>query len=102
MSINRDRFEGTLKLSQDKCIGKVLENFGFQDAKIRNTPLGSHFNLTKKQSPQKNEDKKEMAKVLYASAAAGSVMYTMICTRPDIAYVMGVVSRYMSSAGWEH
>ena len=42
-----------------------------------------------------------MAKVPYSSAV-GSLMYAMICTRPDIAYAVGVVSRYMSNPGKKH
>ena len=42
-----------------------------------------------------------MKKVPYASAV-GSSMYGMVCTRPDIGYVFGVVSRYMSNPGREH
>ncbi|MCO5579070.1 hypothetical protein L7F22_032922 [Adiantum nelumboides] len=37
-----------------------------------------------------------MDKVWYASAC-GSLMYAMIATRPDIAFAVGVVSRYMSN-----
>ena len=29
-------------------------------------------------------------------------MYAMICTQPDIAYAVGVVSRYMSNPGKKH
>ena len=29
-------------------------------------------------------------------------MYAMVCTRPNIAHVMGVLSRYMSKLGKEH
>ena len=29
-------------------------------------------------------------------------MYAMVCTRPDIGYAVGVVSRYMSNPGKEH
>ena len=101
MSIIRDRSEGTLKLSQEKYIGKLLEKFSIQDAKTRSTPLATHFNLTKKQSPKTDEDKKDMAKVPYASAV-GSLMYAMVCTRPDIAHAVGVVSRFMSNPGKEH
>ena len=43
-----------------------------------------------------------MAKVPYSSAVVGSLMYVMICTRPDIAYAVGVVSRYMSNPGKKH
>ena len=101
MSIMRDRSEGTLKLSQEKYIGKLLEKFSIQDAKTRSTPLAAHFNLTKKQSPKTDEDKEYMAKVPYASAV-GSLMYAMVCTRPDIAHAVGVVSRFMSNPGREH
>ena len=42
-----------------------------------------------------------MMKILYASAV-GSLMYAMVCTRSDIAYVVGVVNRFMSNPGKEH
>jgi hypothetical protein len=42
-----------------------------------------------------------MSRVPYASAV-GSLMYAMVCTRPDIAHVVGVLSRYMSKPGKEH
>ena len=36
-----------------------------------------------------------MSCVPYASVV-GSLMYAIICTRPDIAHVVGVLSKYMS------
>ena len=42
-----------------------------------------------------------MKKVPYQSAV-GSLMYAMLCTRPDIAYAVGVVSRFMSNPGEAH
>ncbi|WJZ96998.1 hypothetical protein VitviT2T_015634 [Vitis vinifera] len=36
-----------------------------------------------------------MSNVPYASAI-GSLMYAMVCTRPDIAHAVGVVSKFMS------
>ena len=42
-----------------------------------------------------------MAKVPYASAI-GSLMYAMLCTRSDIAYVVSVTSRFQSNSGLEH
>ena len=101
MSIIRDRVAGTLKLSQEKYIQKVLEKFSMSDAKARSTPLGSNLKLSKSQSPKKEADKAEMAKIPYASAV-GSLMYAMVCTRPDIAHAVGVVSRFMSNPGKEH
>lgn len=68
MSFVRDRVEGSLKLSQEKYIGKVLEKFSMKDDKARNTPLGSILKLLKEQSPKTDEDKAKMANVPYASA----------------------------------
>ena len=42
-----------------------------------------------------------MSKVPYASTI-DSLMYAMVCTRPDIAHAMGVVSRFMSRLGKQH
>ena len=37
-----------------------------------------------------------MIKVPYLSAV-GSVMYVMMCTRPDICHAIGMASRYQSN-----
>jgi hypothetical protein len=42
-----------------------------------------------------------VSKVPYSSTI-GSLMYEMVFTRPDIAHVVGVVSRYMNKPGKEH
>ena len=39
---------------------------------------------------------KEMSKVPYASSV-GSLMYAMVCTRPDIAHAVGVVSLFLTN-----
>ena len=42
-----------------------------------------------------------MAKVPYSSIV-GSLMYAMVSTKPYIAYVLGLVSRYMENLGKIH
>ena len=42
-----------------------------------------------------------MRKVPYAEVV-GSLMYDMLCTRPDIYYIVGMVSRYQSNYGPTH
>ena len=42
-----------------------------------------------------------MSRAVYASAV-GSLMYAIICTRPDLAYAVSIVSRFMSNAGKQH
>ena len=71
------------------------------DAKTVSTPLASHFRLTREQCPVTDEEKNYMMKVPY-SLAIGSLMYVMVCTRPDIAHAVRAVSRFMSDSGEQH
>ena len=71
------------------------------EAKLVSTLLGSHFKLSKEQSPKTEEERDYMSKVPYASAI-GSLMYAMVCTKLDIEHAMGVVSRFMSRSGKQH
>ena len=92
------RNNGILRLSQEEYVKKMLNRFSMSDVKSVSTPLATHFKLSKEQSPTTEEERDHMAKVPYASAI-GSLMYTMVCTRPDIANAVGVVSRYISNPG---
>ena len=51
--------------------------------------------------PTTKEEKEGMAKVPYSSAE-GSLMYAMVCTRPDIAHAVGVVSKFLENPRKEH
>ncbi|KAL2248336.1 UNVERIFIED_CONTAM: Retrovirus-related Pol polyprotein from transposon TNT 1-94 [Sesamum indicum] len=51
--------------------------------------------------PKTDSERAKMRVTPYASAI-GSLMYAMICTRPDIAHAVGVVSRFMSNPGVMH
>ena len=65
------------------------------------TPLPSYLKLSKDDSPKSDVKKTEMAKVPYSSAV-GSLMYAMVATRPDIAFAVRVVSRYIADPGKKH
>ncbi|RVW83922.1 Retrovirus-related Pol polyprotein from transposon TNT 1-94 [Vitis vinifera] len=101
MRIIRNKTNGTLKLSQSEYVKKVVSRFNMNEAKPVSTPLGSHFKLSKEQSPKTEEEMNHMSKVSYASTI-GSLMYAMVCTRPDIAHAVGVVSRFMSRPRKQH
>jgi hypothetical protein len=101
MEISRDRKAGTLTLSQRSYIEKVLKRFNMDGAKAVNTPIAAHFKLSAKQCPVSDNEKSYMSRVPYSSAV-GSLMYAMICTRPDLAYAVSMVSRYMANPGKEH
>ncbi|KAL0309050.1 UNVERIFIED_CONTAM: Retrovirus-related Pol polyprotein from transposon TNT 1-94 [Sesamum radiatum] len=51
--------------------------------------------------PKTDEEKKCMANIAYASAV-GSLIYAMMCTRPDLCFAVGMVSRYRRNPGPEH
>ena len=101
MRITRSRGDRKLHLSQEKYIKKVLQRFNMIGAKSVASPLAPHFRLSIDHCPSTDKEKEEMEKVPYASAV-GSLMYAMVCTRPDIAHAVGVVSRFLSNPGKEH
>ena len=49
--------------------------------------------LSDDQKPKTLEEEKMMRHIPYASVV-GSLMYAMLCTRPDIYYLVGMVSQY--------
>eukprot|EP00253_Pinus_taeda_P034862 PITA_34862 len=64
-------------------------------------PKGLVVKGKKELYPKTKEEEEDMSRVPYASAIV-SLMYEMICTRPNIAHVVGVLSKFMSKPGKEH
>ena len=71
------------------------------DCKPGDTPVAKGDKFSLDQCPKGNLEIQEMDKVPYASAI-GSLMYVQVCTRPDIAYIVGVLGRYLSIPGMDH
>ena len=84
MEITQDKSTGRLWLSTENYVLKVLERFNMKEARPVTTPLASHFKLSSKQCPQSLDEEKEISRVPYASVV-GSLMYVMVCTRPNLA-----------------
>ncbi|CAM8937635.1 unnamed protein product [Rhodiola kirilowii] len=101
VKITRDRNKRIMYLSQTDYLDKVLDKFQLKNAKPSLVPLGGHLELTKHDCPVSDEDKLKMSKVPY-DVAVGSVMYAMLCTRPDLAFGVSVLSRFMSNPGDKH
>ena len=101
MEITRDRKSSLLFLSQHNYIKKVLHCFNMHDSKSVSISIALYFKLSAAQCPNSDEDVEYMSKVPYSSAV-GSLMYAMVCSRPDLSYAMSLVSRYMSNPGKEH
>ena len=101
IEIIRDRKNRLLALSQASYIDKVLARFSMQNSKKGQLPYRHGVFLSKEQCPKTPQEEEDMRRVPYASAV-GSLMYVMLCTRPDICYAVGIVSRYQSNPGRKH
>jgi len=100
VKIVRNHPKKFLGMCQVAYIKGVLERFQMHYSKP-DIPVekGLTFNLD--QCPKTDQEKEKIKDVSYASAI-GSLMYVMLCTRPDICFAVGLVSRYQSNPGPTH
>ena len=74
--------------SPEKYVTKVLQRFNMDNVKPVGSTLLLKLKLNCGQCLKSEKDKAKLEKVLYASVV-GSLMYTMVCTRPDIVFTIG-------------
>ena len=72
-----------------------------QDSKKGFVPFRVGISLSSDQRSKTLVEIERMRGIFYASVV-GSLMYAMLCTRPDICYVVGMVNRYQSDPGEEY
>ncbi|CAI5462058.1 unnamed protein product [Closterium sp. Yama58-4] len=89
MAITRDRSARTITLSQSHYIGQILEKFDMAQAKPVSNPLPFSHQLAPPTSPTSSPHP-------YAELV-GSLMYAMMCTRPDLAYPISVLARFVGT-----
>lgn len=70
-------------------------------AKAVSTPMGVHFKLKSATEQEWNDQFERMKEVPYSNMG-GSIMYSMIGTRLDLAYPVGLISRFMSKPLKDH
>ena len=90
MQMVKDKHTKTLFLSQVEYVKMVLNRYAIVGSKLVSTPLVAHFRLCKLQEPVYDSNIEYMKKILYSSTV-GSIMYVMVCLRPDLAYSIEVV-----------
>ena len=101
MEIKRDWEKRKLWLNQRKYVETILHRLNMHGRKLVKAPIPIGVKLSTDQCPKTQEEEEDMSHVSYASAV-GSLMYAMVCTRPNITYAVGVLSRYMSKQGKEY
>ena len=89
-----------LGLSQASYIDEIITRYNMQDSKKGFVPFRVGKSLSSNQRPKTNAEIERMRGILYASVVE-SLMYVMLCTRSDICFVVGMVSRYQSAPGGE-
>jgi hypothetical protein len=95
MEVNRDRKSGTLKLTQKKLTGELLQRYGMEAAR------GRDVSMSPGEKVQRDGEPLDRKKFPY-SELVGSLLYLSVCTRPDIAQSVGVLARYMATPTEDH
>ena len=72
-----------------------------QNCKPINTSIEKGYTLSLDQCLKNDDEIKQMVRASYASVIR-SLMYTMLCTRPNIYFVVGLVSHYQSNLSLVH
>ncbi|GJW65488.1 hypothetical protein Tco_0117372 [Tanacetum coccineum] len=72
-----------------------------ENSKKGNLPLHHGIKISKDLSLKTDEKLDKMSRVSYASTI-GSIMYAMMCTRPDVSFALIMVSRHQQNPGKGH
>ena len=101
IKITQDLKKGVLCMNQSKYIRYLLTKFAMENCKSAPTPMVVGTKLSKEMEARNEDEAKQMNRIPYRSAV-GSLMYLMVCTRPDIASAIGQVSRFLENPGKLH
>ena len=100
-SPHRDRKNGVLGLSQKAYCEKILKKYNMHASNATPAPIVKGDSFGKFQCPKNQYEIDQMKAVPYASAV-GSLQYAQVCTRPDLAFIIGVLGKYQENPGIEH
>ncbi|CAI7803433.1 unnamed protein product, partial [Closterium sp. NIES-54] len=90
LQITRDRARRTITLTQSHMVHQVLQCFGFQFSSPQPTPLSTSHSLS---APPLDESVEPSGPYLELVCC---LMYLMTCTRPDLAYPLSLLARYVA------
>lgn len=90
IKIIRDRGSGTLWLSQELMATELVAKYGLEQSKTKRVPLSPAMKLAKDEGETLDKERYPYSQLV------GSLMYLSVSTRPDIAFAVGALARYMS------
>ncbi|CAI7909902.1 unnamed protein product [Closterium sp. NIES-54] len=88
--ITRERARRTITLTQSHMVHQVLQRFLFQYSSPQPTPLSTGHSLSAPPSDESVEPSGPYSELVRC------LMYLMTCTRPDLAYPLSLLARYMA------
>lgn len=89
LEVSIDKERSRMKISQRTAIEKVLQAFKMEECKSMKTPI-------ELKPTAGSPEEEQFPSALYRSAI-GSMMYTMMGTRPDIAFSIGYLSKVVEN-----
>ncbi|CAI7780524.1 unnamed protein product [Closterium sp. NIES-54] len=90
LRITRDRAQRTITLTRSHMVQQVLQRFGFTYSSPQSTPLPTGHSLSAPPSDESVEPSGPYPELV------GCLMYLMTCTRPDLAYPLSLLARYVA------
>ncbi|CAI7803438.1 unnamed protein product [Closterium sp. NIES-53] len=90
LQITRDRARRTITLTLSHMVQQVLQRFGFTWSSAQATPLATGHSLSAPPSDESVEPSGPYPELV------GCLMYLMTCTRPDLAYPLGLLACYVA------
>ncbi|CAI7914517.1 unnamed protein product [Closterium sp. NIES-53] len=90
LRITRNRAQRAITLTQSHMVQQVLQRFGFTYSSPQSTPLPTSHSLSAPPSDEFVEQSCPYPELV------GCLMYLMTCTRPDLAYPLSLLARYMA------
>ncbi|CAI7729722.1 unnamed protein product [Closterium sp. NIES-54] len=90
LRITRDRAQRTITLTQSHMVQQVLQRFGFTYSSPQSTPLPTGHSLLAPPSDESVDSSGPYPELV------GCLMYLMTCTRPDLAYPLSLLARYVA------
>lgn len=99
--VTRDWTAGSITMTQESYVTSILEMFGMTECNPASTPLPPRTLLSKDDCPKSTEERKNAEKLPYRELV-GKLMYLATTTRPDLAFTVRELARFMSDYGERH
>jgi hypothetical protein len=101
-TVKRDRANNTITLSQETAINKLLVRVNAQDTNDKDTPMVANIKLSKKQCPSAAQAAVMMSEQQWYLSTLACTIYFVSWTRPDLAFAVSKLCKFMHNPGHEH